>query len=133
MSSNLGAVTRTCDFLAHHAQQVENDCVVGAQNSIYFTVDDGKGAAESFSREKLRQVPQKEGGEKKKKNNSCMAFLLYDPVERCSLTSRINEMTTNKQNKTWGTRSSTNHIAAASQPIIPAESRRQAVGCTSRG
>ena len=28
-----------------------------------FTVDEGKGTAESFSRQKLRQAPQKEGGQ----------------------------------------------------------------------
>ena len=34
----------------------------------------GKGTAESFSREKLRQAPQKEGGE-----TSCLTFILCDP------------------------------------------------------
>ena len=34
----------------------------------------GKGTTEIFSRYKLRQAPQKEGGE-----NLCDLFLLYDP------------------------------------------------------
>ena len=67
-----------------------------------FTVDEGKGRLNPSRDKKLRQAPQKEGGEKQ--TNSCVALLLCDPgwcvhilTERCSLTFRINEMTTNKQ------------------------------------
>ena len=62
------------------------------------TVDEGKGRLNLSRDRKLRHAPQK-----KKKKNSGVAFLLCDPgwcvhilTERCSLTSRINGMTTNK-------------------------------------
>ena len=60
MSSNLGAVTRT-GFFPHKAQQVENNSFVSIQNSTSRSTRER--TAESFSREKLRQAPQKEGGE----------------------------------------------------------------------
>ena len=72
-----------------------------------FTVDEGKGRPNPSRDKKSRQAPQKEGGEKKRKEkkkkkkrkNSCVIFLLCDPgccihIDRCTLPSRIHEMTT---------------------------------------
>ena len=42
-----------------NAQRVENDLIVSTQNSTSRSTS--KGMAESFSREKLRHAPQKEG------------------------------------------------------------------------
>ena len=64
-------------FSQKDAQQVENDQFVSTQNSIYLTVlkRRGTGMAKSFSKEKLRQVPQKERVLYEK---SCVTFLLCD-------------------------------------------------------
>ena len=43
-----------------NAQRVENDLIVSTQNSTSQSTREGM--AESFSREKLRHAPQKEGG-----------------------------------------------------------------------
>ena len=66
-------------------------------------VDEGKGRLNPCRDSKLRQASQKEGG-KKTEQTSCVTFLMCDPgfcvhilAERCSLTSIINGMPTNKQ------------------------------------
>ena len=91
MSSNLGTVTRTGIF-SHIMPQVENDYVVGTQLSTSWLTRERDGW--------ILLAIENQG--KAKKN--CSAFLLCDPgccvyilTERCSLTSRINGMTTNKQ------------------------------------
>ena len=60
-----------------------------------------KGQVNPSRDKKVRQAPQKEGGE-----NFCVAFSLCDPggcvhifTDKCSLTSRIDGMTTNSNNK----------------------------------
>ena len=57
VSSNLGAVTRTVFF--PNKWRTINSLV----HRIRLHGRRGKGTAESFSREKLRQAPQKKGGE----------------------------------------------------------------------
>ena len=63
-----------------------------------FTVDEGKERLNPSRDKKLRQASQKEGGEREKKKRSSSgvkpagASAYY--TERCSLTSRINGMTT---------------------------------------
>ena len=73
---------------------MENDYFVGTQNSIYFTVDEGKGGLNP-SRDKNQGKHRS-----RRKEKSCVTFLLSDPG-RCgastSLTSRINGMTTHTQ------------------------------------
>ena len=63
MNSNLGAVTRT-EIVPHtHKKKKRNNCrtMISLVHKIRVQGRRGKGTVESFSQEKVRQVPQKEG------------------------------------------------------------------------
>ena len=69
---------RNYDFLTSCPTSARTITTVLRRGYTYFdfTVDEGKGRLNRSRDKKLRQVSQKEGGEK---DNSCVAFLLCDP------------------------------------------------------
>ena len=81
--------------LKHNAQQVENNQFVVQKIRIHGRRR--KRTVESFSRQKLRQAPQKEGGMRNPmRPSSCVT----PAGTSTSLTSRINGMTTHKHTHT---------------------------------
>ena len=93
---------------SHHAQQVENDYVVGTQNSTLRSTRE-RDYLNSSRNKKVRQAPQKEGGD--------VAFLLCDPGWCVHMSYRnVKSDVQNKLDDNTRTRTHTQTLAAFVRP-----------------
>ena len=112
MNSNLGAVTRTENF--PNKWRTINSWV----HKIRLHGRRVEGTAESFSRLKLRQAPQKEGGE-----ILCdlPSFCVTPAGASTGLTSRINEMTTHARKSARNRKIAVDAVREAGETWVESE------------